>query len=154
MTKQRLQAVVIIGLLLSNVALIVFIMSKKAPEHPPRGLKHVQRLIEDKLRFNSEQKKAYDKQVKVHQRMIFKQYDDISNVRTQLYQLLIAPSNEDEKTRLIEVLGRKHMALESLQFNHFAEIKTLCKSDEQIKYFENLVLELPSLFDPKMKKKK
>lgn len=131
-----------IGLLISNLVLVGFIMLRK-PKHPMgEGPK---KLVIEKLHFDDKQVEQYEVIIQEHQKNIRKADDDIIKYKNALYQTLTKSDNESEKDSLINQIANVQKKIEDIHFNHFLEIKKLCKPEQQ-KYFEDLTKEIEGLF--------
>jgi len=151
MDKSKLNTIIIIGLLLSNIFLVCFMLFKK-PEHPIRP--KPREIIIEKLGFDEKQIIAYDAIIKEHQKSIRNKEDQIMQVKKQLYFLVYDNIENELKDSLIKQLGNLQMDIENIHYNHFAEIEKICKP-EQMEKFKQLLDEIATLFSrPMMEKPK
>lgn len=142
MNKIKTISMIAIGLLISNLVLVGFIMLRK-PKHPmPQGPK---KMVIEKLHFDDKQVEQYEVIIQEHQKNIRKADDDIIKYKNALYQTLTKSDNESEKDSLINQIANVQKEIEDIHFNHFLEIKKLCKPEQQ-KYFEDLTKEIEGLF--------
>jgi protein CpxP len=141
MTKRILNRVLIAVLLISNLLLLGFIFFSKPP-HPPRP-KHI---IVKKLSFDKGQIAKYESLIKTHQEGIMQLEAKMKASKTALYKSLL--KNEDNPTNdsLFAELGNTQIEIEKLHYQHFREIKKICRT-EQIPAFEALSGELVNLFN-------
>lgn len=146
MKKNNFYSVVIVILILINIGTLYF--SFKRERVLPREI------VIKKLNFDSNQIIEYDKTIKKHQKDIRTLDDSIHIIKEKLYTLL-TKDNIDlvEKQKLITKLSNFQMDIENTHFNHFLEIKKICKND-QINKFNELSKELSKLFSPKRMPKK
>jgi UDP-glucose 6-dehydrogenase len=151
MNKSKLNTIIVIGLLLSNIILVCFILFKKPP-HPMRP--KPREIIIEKLGFDENQVAAYDVIIKEHQKNIRNKEEQIMNVKKQLYFLVGNNIENNLKDSLITQLGNLQMDIENIHYSHFVEIKKICKP-EQMERFNQLLDEIAILFSrPMMEKPK
>ncbi|KQK26533.1 hypothetical protein AR438_04600 [Chryseobacterium aquaticum] len=140
MTKNRFYIFIIIGLLISNMLLVAFILLKKPPQHSgPRNL------IIERLKFDENQIQQYDELISQHRRQIGEKRHEMTDLKTQYYSLL---KNEDKKNGdlLINEIGKLSMETEKINYKHFQDIKRICRPD-QMKNFDNLIDDFENLFN-------
>jgi len=140
MTKNRFYIFIIIGLLISNMLLVAFILLKKPPQHS--GLRN---LIIERLKFDENQIQQYDELISQHRRQIREKRHEMTDLKTQYYSLL---KNEDKKNGdlLINEIGKLSMETEKINYKHFQDIKRICRPD-QMKNFDNLIDDFENLFN-------
>lgn len=141
MTKNRFYIFIIVGLLISNLLLIVFMLMRKPPHHSgPRDL------IIEQLHFDENQVRQYDGLIQQHRMQIREKEHEIINLKTQYYLLLNQKNQQKKGDSLITEIGKLSAETEKINFKHFQDIKKICKPD-QIKYFNELIGDLESLFN-------
>jgi Spy/CpxP family protein refolding chaperone len=134
----------LIGLLIiSNLATLYFVMQKGKHKHFGQGPKKV---IIEKLDFDENQIVAYEKLIDQHRIEIRAKDQKIIQIKKELYRLLNKSNSIQETDSLTKEIGREQQEIERIHFNHFKDIKSICKP-EQISYFELLVDELDMLFN-------
>lgn len=158
MNRTKLLTIAVIGLLLINLGTLGVMMMHKPPR-PPHGEMPPpptdgneggpRQIIIDRLHFDGNQQKQYEVFISEHR----KKTDDLHNASKELHnQLYIMLKSESiDKTKsdsLIEEIAGNQKAIENLNFNHFQEIKSICKP-EQLEDFNELAGELAMLFGPK-----
>lgn len=128
--------------------LMMFVFFNDKKKQKPREI------IIEKLKFDEIQIKQYDKTIFVHQNNIKILDDSIRITKNKLYQLLKNDKiNVSKKNELINKINSFQTKIENVHFNHFIEIKKLCKKD-QLNDFNKLSDELSKLFSPKKMAKK
>ncbi|MFM9839818.1 MAG: hypothetical protein ACKVOQ_16250 [Cyclobacteriaceae bacterium] len=138
----------VIALLVMNLALIGFLFLRKPPlppeGRPPIAKEGPKNKIIEQLHFDAEQVIQYQKLIDEHKSSIKILRDDIRDTKSQLYQTL----NEEgvRNDSLIIKLGDLQKNIETTHYNHFQEIKKLCKPD-QLEYFNALTGELSNFFN-------
>lgn len=140
MSKNRFCIFVIVGLLISNLLLVAFVLMRKPPHHSgPRDL------IIERLHFNEDQVKEYDELIRQHRMQIREKEHEIMDLKTQYYSFL---KNSDQKSEdlLILEIGKVSIEKEKINFKHFQDIKKICHPD-QLKNFNDLINDFESLFN-------
>jgi periplasmic protein CpxP/Spy len=150
MTKMKLLSMAVIGLLLINIGILAFLFLSKPMHSPidgPRGKGEGPKLIIiEKLHFDKEQVTQYEKLIDLHQKTVRELDGQIRETKNQLYATLAA-ENDKNTDSLQNKLGEIQRQIESAHYNHFEEIKKLCKPG-QTEYFKNLTGELAKFFAP------
>jgi protein CpxP len=145
MNKTKVLGFAVIALLVLNFGILAFLFLSKN-EDGPRGRKMPREIIIEKLHFDKNQIDAYDKTIKIHQETIRELDDSIRTTKNDLYQLLNSENiNSVQKESIFLKLANYQKQIETTHFNHFLEIKKLCKK-EQLSDYENLTEELSKLF--------
>ncbi len=143
MSKIRFLTAAVVALIMLNLGIVAFFLSPKKPNQPDRPRK----IIIERLRFNSDQTSEYENLIVGHRAGVSQKEAEIAEVKQQLYAQL---KGEDlsKKDSLINQIGKLYQAIEQLHFNHFKDIKSLCKGD-QIADFDLFTDELAQLFPKK-----
>lgn len=140
MTKNRFYIFIIIGLLISNMLLVAFILLKKPPQHSgPRNL------IIESLKFDENQIQQYDELISQHRMQIREKRHEMTDLKTQYYSLLKSEDNKNGDS-LINEIGKLSMETEKINYKHFQDIKRICRPD-QMKNFDNLIDDFENLFN-------
>ncbi len=151
MNKTKLLSVAVIALLVLNFGILGFLFLSK--KHAPNGRKMPREIVIEKLHFNENQIVAYDKIIKEHQKSIRNLDDTIRKTKNELYQLLNQEKiNAAQKDSLYLELANYQKQIETTHFNHFLEIKSICKK-EQLVHFNELTTQLGKIFAPNRKPK-
>lgn len=99
------------------------------------------------LNFDNEQIVAYELLIKEHTDAIRRKEQTISNSKEALYRLLVSDQRDTtQKEQLLNAIANNKKDIEKIHFNHFLDIKSLCKNDQLPKY-ENLVFQLGRIFN-------
>jgi periplasmic protein CpxP/Spy len=135
-------------LLVINFCVIGFLFLRKpfpAPNGPHsfRPIEPKSRIIEI-LHFDHEQVAKYEKLIEQHRTSIKLLNYRIRETKSNLYETL-REENAAVKDSLILELGYLQKEIETVHYNHFKEIKSLCKPD-QSEYFTKLTFELGDFF--------
>lgn len=148
MTKERLLTWAVVALVALNLALIIgMVVSKPGP--PPGVGQHgkpqrPKTIIIDRLDLDEGQTVQYEALIEVHQDKIFALDDEISGIKKKLYATL-NKENQPGSGALLNELASKQRVIEETHFQHFADIRSLCR-ENQLGNFEKLSVELSDLF--------
>jgi periplasmic protein CpxP/Spy len=154
MSKIKLLTIAVIGLLAINIAVLGFLLLRKPPM-PPNGMPQVEKkggpkeIIIEKLHFDKEQVIAYEAIIVAHRESIKGLKDSISDTKNNLYQSLKSEIFAG-KDSLINLLGVLQKRIELVHYDHFAQIKKLCKP-QQMEDFKKLTSELALYFTTEKK---
>ena len=157
MNKTKLLSFAVIALLLLNFGILGFLFfsgPKRGHFHPDHDEKpQPKEIIIEKLHFDNNQIASYDKLIELHRAHIRKLQDNSTDSKNELYLLLNQESvNVAKKDSLIENLAQLQKEIETTHFNHFQDIKKLCKK-EQLLDFKLLTEELSKIFSHSRKPK-
>jgi len=153
MSKLKIVSLLVIVMLLVNIGIISYIIWIKNDNPLSAQKKMPREIVIEKLGFNQEQIVAYDITIKRHQNAIRTLDDSIRNKKNQLYSRLKKNALEiDKNDPLVIELGNYQKQIETTHFNHFIEIKNICKP-EQLDNFNSLTSELSKIFSGKRKPK-
>ena len=151
-TKKKI-TFIIIALLVANLGVLSFMMLKPNHRNPNNGERFgengpKQRMIK-RLDLNEEQSKMFTDLVETHQKAVIVYDEKIRNDKQELFSLLseevTSPSTVDSLTNNIAAYQKE---IEVLHFNHFKNVKSLCKG-EQVEKFNKLSKDLCKMFDQK-----
>ena len=148
MEKTKLLTIAVIGLLLINLATLgfLFLNGHKGHRPPHEGRPMPKEIIIEKLHFDANQQKEYDKLIQWHHGQITKLDYNIRQTKNELYtQLNQAEVNVKTKDSLIVLLNSYQKQVEETHFKHFEDIKKLCKP-EQLEDYYDLTQELSRIF--------
>jgi hypothetical protein len=153
MEKTKLLTITVIGLLVLNLATLGFLFisgskGHKPPHDSPEGRQIPREIIINRLHFDVNQQKDYDKIIQWHRGEIKKLDSEIREAKIELYsQLKESQLDLKVKDSLIAVINTNQKQIEITHFKHFEEVKKLCDKD-QLEDFNELTEELSKLFSP------
>ena len=153
MNKIKLLTFSVIGLLVLNFGILGFLVLSKPQNNNQFEQRHQRpkTLIIKKLKFNASQIQIYQVLIDDHRSKIRFTEDKIRKSKNELYQLLNQNIVADKtKNEIIDSLASYQKQIEIIHFNHFIEIKKLCKK-EQLQDFNLLTMELSDMFSKKPK---
>lgn len=149
MDKIKLLTYSVIGLLLLNTATIGFLVLRPGDRNraEPRAI------IIEKLNFDENQQKEYQQLIYWHRNQIDELDEKIWETKKKLY-LQLQNKELDVKTKdsLIALLSKYQKQIETTHFNHFQDIKKLCRKN-QLNNFNELTKELSRMFSNKPRQK-
>lgn len=151
MERTKLLTISIIGLLLLNIATLGFLFFNgfKPEGMPHEGRRQPKAIIIEKLHFDANQQKEYEKLIRWHRGAIDQLDDSIRQTKNKLYSGLSESSiNTKTKDSLIALLNAYQKRVEETHFKHFEDIKKLCKPEQQ-EDFKALTEELSRIFAPR-----
>lgn len=147
MNKTKLLSVAVIALLVLNFGILGFLFVSK--KHEPNGRKMPREIVIERLHFDENQIVEYETIIEEHQKNIRNLDHSIRKTKNELYQLLNEEKiDSSQKDSLYLKLANYQKQIETTHFNHFLEIKKLCKK-EQLDDYEYLTGELSRLFSHK-----
>jgi protein CpxP len=154
MEKNKLQRIIIIGLIVLNIGLIGFVFLRPHGKGPHRKHMEPKHAIIEKLHLDKTQIEAYSALIRIHQSQIKKANDEQNMLKQDLYSLLDhSELNDTAKKSLLVLLGNNQQKIEQIHFSHFNDIKSICRPD-QLDEFNELAKELSQLFAQPMPKKR
>ncbi len=152
MNKSKLLRNIVIAILIINMVVIGYLLINKDVffgNKPPKP----REIVIKKLDFDTEQIKQYDVTITKHQNKIRNFDDSIRKAKNELYARLKESTSEiDSNDSLVNQINNYQKQIEITHYNHFIEIKKICKS-EQLEKFNALTNELSKIFSGKRKPK-
>ena len=149
MNKQKLLTFLVITLLLINIGLLAFLFLSGPKKNGPIGRnaepKHI---IIDKLHFDETQITEYNKIIKTHIESVNAIDDSIKTYKNKLYNELKNPENKSVSDSLFTKIAGFQAEVEKTHYNHFLDIKKICKPD-QLEDYNELTDELAKIFSNK-----
>lgn len=142
MKKIKIISIIAIFLLAINIFWILFFISHK-PLHG-RG-NDPKKVIIEKLHLDELQTKEYEKLIDGHRESIRNSEKHIMELKNQLYKTLKERANVSMTDSLMTEIGKAQIEIEHINYNHFQDIKQLCKP-EQLNYFNELCNDIAKLF--------
>jgi len=115
----------------------------------PNKDKEPRDIIIEVLKFDENQTAEYDKLIAVHKKQIRERNEQINQLKNNLYQLLPADTiSKSTVDSLASEIGSIQQNIEHIHFDHFKDIKSLCKPS-QSEDFMKLSLQLQQIFHTK-----
>jgi len=145
MNKYKFLIIIIVVLLISNGALFFILIKEQKGKLEPKNL------IIEKLHFDKEQIKNYEIYIQQHRAAIFENETKMNKLRRNLYQELNYSDNNSKIDSIISNIAKQQVTAEHINYNHFLEIKRLCKPN-QSKDYQEFTKEISNLFSLKERK--
>jgi superoxide dismutase len=145
MNKFKFLKLIIIGLLVSNGVLLFMLFKEHVRKGGPKAI------IIEKLHFDKEQIKNYETYIQQHRKAIDNNEAILNKLRSSLFEQLKYKQDTTKIDSLISKIAMQQNLAEKINYNHFLEIKRLCKPSQQ-KYFNELTTEIANLFSSKERK--
>jgi periplasmic protein CpxP/Spy len=147
MNKTKFLTFAVLGLLILNTALITILLIGGRRPHR----ENIRNIVVKRLQFDEKQAADYKILIENHKTEIQKKENEMKESKKQLY-FLLSSNDLSKKDSFIQQICLKQHDLEGINFQHFLEIKNLCKA-EQIPEFNAFAIELGQLFSPKHKER-
>ncbi|WP_339886826.1 hypothetical protein [uncultured Flavobacterium sp.] len=149
MSKSKLLIFAVIVLFLINIVTLSFFIFKREKSNDMKGKRPLPReIVIKKLHFDKEQVSQYVALIKIHRDTISAIDDNIKMYKNSLYSELAKSDNQKVVESLFVQIADAQTSIEKLHYNHFLDIKKLCKP-EQLKDYEALTSELAKIFNPR-----
>jgi periplasmic protein CpxP/Spy len=145
MNKSKFLKFIILGLLISNGILVFMLINGRYKKDGPKNI------IIEKLHFDSEQIKNYESYIAQHRKAINANEIAMNKLRGDLYLQLKHSQDTAKVDSLISIIANQQTVAEHINYNHFLEIKKLCKPSQK-EAFDNLTSEIVKLFSIKERK--
>jgi len=145
MSKIKIISFAAVGLLVLNLALIAVLFTHK--KHGPLPAERPRNIIIEKLKFDDDQIKEYDKLIIEHRSAIEKQEKEILSNKNRLYSSLSGNTDSLLVISLEQQLGLLQIGIEQIHYKHFQQIKNLCRPD-QLDPFNELMKNVSAIFSP------
>lgn len=145
MNKSKFLILIIVGLLISNGIMFFMMFRDQNRKDGPKNT------IIDKLHFDKEQIEDYEVYVQQHRKAINKNEVSMNTLRSKLYEQLKYQQDSSKTDSLISLISKQQFIAEHINYNHFLEIKKLCKPNQKGD-FDELTTEIAKLFSLKERK--
>ncbi len=121
-------------LLLSNLAMVIFFVTKDPERKPERRGSFMSDALQKEVGFNQDQMASFEKMAAEHMKQIKPLFDDLKKTKESLYKLLNQP---DVPYSLVDSIttqvGEKQKAIDLRTFSHFQSIRQLSTSEQRPK---------------------
>ncbi|MFM8744944.1 MAG: hypothetical protein ACKODM_16660 [Cytophagales bacterium] len=146
MNKPKLLTIAVLFLLAINFLIIGFFFFGRPPHGRSMDRMGPKDKIIEVLNFDSNQVREYEKLIGQHRTSIRLLNDHIQETKSSLYQALEG-ENSSTKDSLINKLGALQVEIETIHYNHFIELKKICRPN-QLGNFKKLTGDLADFFNP------
>ncbi len=139
--KRYLWITVIVLLILNISSLTVLWMGRpdgsrpqKAQNDPATEANRIQELLKAELDFDETQSLQYLKLRREHRQKAVQLQKDISRIKKQMFdEVLVENPKQELSDSLLALAQEKQAQLEKITFQHFLDLKKLCKPEQQDK---------------------
>jgi protein CpxP len=145
MNKSKFLKFIILGLLISNGIAIFMLINGRDKKNVPKNI------IIEKLHLDKEQIKNYESYIVQHRKAINANEITMNKLRSDLYLQLKQSQDTAKVDSLILIISKQQTEAEHINYNHFLEIKKLCKPSQN-EAFDNLTTEIANLFSSDKRK--
>jgi len=145
MSKSKFLKFIILGLLISNGIVIFMLINGRDKMNGPKNI------IIEKMHFDKEQIKNYESYIQQHRKAINENEKILNKLRSELYQQLKYQQDTSKVDSIISIIANHQIIAENINYNHFLEIKKLCKPSQK-EDFDELTNEIAKLFSLKERK--
>jgi len=141
MSNQKWFQWLVIGLLVINAALVVFIF--RSAEHRPHHSSPKEKIIE-MLHLDAAQQVQFDQLVDEHRQKVREQMEVLHQTKNQWYASALSNGDLVEDS-IWQPMGDAFRKMEAIHLQHLRDIQSICRSD-QMGYFDELVRQFPHFF--------
>ena len=134
-TKNKSLVAIIIFLLVSNIAMLVFFLmlgSSPKKEHSRREM--VGNFLKKDIGFSQSQMDSYEKMHKEQWDSMKQYFDRVRTAKDSLYNLLYSSANDTVVAQAAEVIGQQQAALDQRMFKNLANVRGLCTPEQLPKF--------------------
>lgn len=146
---------IIAVLLLSNIAMLYFYLTKKNCEdnnprkqNTSRGEFMVEKL-KNEVGFSDSQIARYRELRVKHKESMKPLFDDIFYAKDSLYRLLSQTPSDSQVNHYLEEIGNKQEVIDQRIFNHFFALKQLCTAEQLPRYDSVIQKVIKGMINPK-----
>jgi Spy/CpxP family protein refolding chaperone len=141
--KSRLLTIAVVSLLLANIGTLAFFWINRGRKHPPLEMQRPSggggpvlfNFLVKELALDSLQIKAYEKLRDQHREQIESYRKQVRESKDALFDLLKQPNVSDAQLQqALDEVANKEKAMEKFVFQHFQQIRTICRPDQQTKF--------------------
>lgn len=141
-TQKRYLFFIIILLVILNLATLLMLWfghpgaaRPDAPPHSPRQAQaRMEKLLKEELGFDAAQTSAYFHLQRQHREKIRKLEMEIRQIKKQMFDEVLAENPKPTLSdSLLKLAQGKQAQIEKLTFQHFLDLKKMCKADQQKK---------------------
>jgi protein CpxP len=146
---------IIAVLLLSNIAMLYFYLTKKNCEdnNPKKQNNPPGQFMTDKLKnevgFTDSQIARYREIRGKHKEAMKPLFEEINNTKDSLYRLLGQTPSDSLVNHYLEMIGDKQEAIDHRIFNHFLALKQLCTPEQLPRYDSTIQKVIKGMINPR-----
>jgi protein CpxP len=137
MKNNKILSIAVILLLITNIALIAFMLSekKKRPDGKRPGGREPYSMMVKELGMTDQQQKDYKEMKEAHFKNVRPLFDSIRAAKTAFYSLIKnGPVSDSVIDAYTAGISAKQAALEKATFAHFRQVRNIFTAEQQPKY--------------------
>ena len=140
--QKRYLIFVIVLLVILNLGTVLMLwlnkppklMMQRMPQRPEQEKMHIQQLLKDQLGFDKTQAEQYLKLREEHHKRASLLQNEIQRIKKLMFDEVLKENPQTTLSdSLLKLSQEKTADLEQLTFQHFLDLKKLCKPDQQDK---------------------
>jgi len=143
MTKTKFLTLLVIGLIATNLMLVVSVL-RRPPFDGPKHPRMARQIVIDKLHFDKGQIAKYDDLIHWHRSHIDHSQHKIMALKRRLYATLENPADSNS-VALADSIGKIQSEIERIHYRHFQDIRKLCRPG-QLRDYDEVIREITDIF--------
>lgn len=159
-TRNKSLVAIIIFLLVSNIAMLIFFLAlgnSTKKDHSRKDI--IGNFLKKDIGFDQQQMDQYEKIHKDHREFMKPYFEGIRNAKDSFYSLLSAPMNDSSLNSAGAPIGARQIELDISMFKHLSNVRNLCNKEQLPKFdslFKNVISRITGhpRRDPKDQKEK
>jgi hypothetical protein len=137
--KNKALVSIIIFLLITNVAMLVFFLVVNKPAPRPSRHEGMTGMLQKDVGFNKQQLDAYQSLRKNQLDSMHALFDDLKKAKIDFYDMIYEPDMNDSLLESsADNIATKQKKLEMRMFYHFKAVRTICTPDQLPKFDSTL----------------
>ena len=148
MSRESFYRVIIIALLVLNFGILGFLWMGRHGDMPPGRRPEPAGFIIEKLQLDDAQQARFQQLRNTHHKRDMELREESRNLHDALFSLLKNEAADSAKIdNLYNLISVNDRAKEQLNFNHFKELKTILKPEQQ-KLYQEFIEDIAKQFGP------
>ncbi len=149
---------IIAVLLLTNIAVLVYFLVFKKPEEQPRFTQEkrtgmVIEMLQKDAGFTDEQIAKYKQLKDLQEKTVKPMFDEMRKAKDSLFRLMTKPDISDSVVNSVaDVIAQKQKALDLQTFNHFKNVRALCRDKVQAIKYDSAIFRMFKKMGKQMKR--
>lgn len=133
----KILTIAVVFLLLTNIALVIFMLNKKQPGDKKRNRIDPSEMMVKELNMTEQQQKEYKSLKEEHFKNIKPFFDSVRAAKTAFFALTKEQNVSDSLVNIFSLrIGEKQSAIDKLTFAHFKKVRGLFTAEQQPKFDE------------------
>jgi periplasmic protein CpxP/Spy len=139
-TRNKNLIFIIAALLLTNIAVLVYFLWIKEPDHKPkenksRGNNGMTEILQKEVGFNEQQVAQYKQLKDVQWETIKPMFDQMRKSKDSLWRMMSDSTASDSAiSKAADVIAQRQKTLDLQTFAHFKRVRAICTPDQLAKY--------------------